>query len=142
MIRNNFLKKLLQSKLIRKEELSEIPVNILIFPMDWDNTMNTISAFYQPKEMMELEMSMDDYFAQFNEYRALLSDWRTVGIDNHEIGTLLKIFHKLEIESEEFSDSFNQHKKSLSKVNEVFMHHKDQLGSVAGGTKSSLRYQE
>jgi uncharacterized protein YrrD len=40
--RNNFLKKLVLHKLIRKEEMVEIPKNILIFPMDVENAMMTI----------------------------------------------------------------------------------------------------
>lgn len=43
---------------------------------------------------------MEDYFHQFKEYRALLGDWKSVGIDNQEIGTLLSVFNKLEKETE------------------------------------------
>lgn len=43
---------------------------------------------------------MEDYFHQFKEYRALLGDWKSIGIDNQEIGTLLSVFNKLEKETE------------------------------------------
>jgi hypothetical protein len=45
-------------------------------------------------------MSLDDYGHQFKEYRALVSDWNTIGIANDEIGTLIGIFNKLEKETE------------------------------------------
>lgn len=40
--RQSFLRKLLLNKLIRREELGIVPTNILIFPMDFENAMNTI----------------------------------------------------------------------------------------------------
>lgn len=53
-----------------------------------------------PKELNELDMAMEDYFHQFKEYRALLADWKSVGLDNKDISTLLSIFNKLERETE------------------------------------------
>jgi hypothetical protein len=53
-----------------------------------------------PKELAELDMTMEDYFHQFKEYRALLADWKAVGLDNKDISTLLSIFNKLERETE------------------------------------------
>jgi hypothetical protein len=53
-----------------------------------------------PKELNELDIAMEDYFHQFKEYRALLADWKAVGLDNKDIGTLLSIFNKLEKETE------------------------------------------
>lgn len=53
-----------------------------------------------PKEMKEMDIAMEDYFHQFKEYRALLADWKAIGIDNQEISTLLSIFNKLENEAE------------------------------------------
>jgi hypothetical protein len=95
-----------------------------------------------PDEMKELEMAMDDYTHQFNEYRALLADWKTVGLDNQEVGTLLDIFNKLEKETEEFSAGFNKQLGGLRSINEAFMHHKDQMNTIGGGVRSSYKYQE
>ena len=58
-----------------------------------------IASYFMPKELIELESSMDEYFSHFNEYRSLMSDWKSVGVHHDEIGTLLSIFNKLENES-------------------------------------------
>ena len=95
-----------------------------------------------PKEIANMELETEDYSHHFNEYRSLLNDWRCVGVEAEEIASILSICNKLEEETSQFKADFMRELSTLEHINEVSLHHKDQLGFIGGGTASSFKYQE